>query len=205
MPRSKKIVKEDNLKKEIKDNVIKEKSVSKKLPKEDISLENPVQEEPIQENVNQETQKDVSQATVTPTKNTKKIKKSGLIRLADFLFILSIIGLILTGLIAFSFLGFILYYLILIVALLATLFILYPTLKPWIDGGNPLSEFMLFGYQIMPYILLVGGVSGIAALVIYITQKDYAFRKSRIITTSIFLALYLLAVVLRFVVFGNPV
>lgn len=132
-----------------------------------------------------------------------KTDKNGIIKLANILFVFSIIGLILSGLVVFSFLTLILYYLILIIIIFLTLFTLFSKLQPWFEGGEKVQQFIGVAYQVLPYIIAFGMATGIASLIIYITQKNYIHRKSKIITTSIFLVLYVIAIILRFVIFAN--
>ena len=97
-----------------------------------------------------------------------KTDKNGVMKLANAFFILSVIGLILTGLVLFSFLTLIFYYLILALILILTLFILFNKIKPWFDYGESVQQFLETMYQYVPYVIGIGLGSGVIALIFYI-------------------------------------
>lgn len=132
-----------------------------------------------------------------------KTDKNGIIKFANLLFVLSTISIVLSGVLLFSLLGLLLYYLLLIIVLFLTLFTLMSKLKPWFEFGESIQQFIEAGYQYIPYIIGVGALMSLGSLVIYITQRNYIHRTSKIITNIVILVLFLVAAVLRFVIFSN--
>ena len=125
------------------------------------------------------------------------------VKFANLFFVISTICLILTGLVAFSFLGLIIYYLLVICFLIITLFSTYKQVGELLSKGKVIQDFISFGFIYLPYVITAGVLSAIIALVLYISNKTYANRKSKIITSIVILIVYALAAILRFVVFAE--
>lgn len=135
--------------------------------------------------------------------NQQKVNNKIVSKIANLLFVISAISLIFTGFIAFSFLGLILYYLMLVIVLFLTLFTTFNKVKEWFEKGEVIQEFLGTTFQYLPYSIGIGVTAAIVALILYITNKGYIHRTSKIITTSVVLFLYAVFAVLRLVVFAG--
>lgn len=146
---------------------------------------------------------DTQKATPLSNKDKKPIKhESGaIVKIANLLLILSIILFSINGLIIFSTIGVILFIFLAVVVLLVTLFTLYNQFISWIEKATQVGEFIEQGYFLFPYLLFGGIGCGLVSLILFISDKNYIHRKSKIITNSVILSLQVALLIVRYTIF----
>ncbi|MCK9575642.1 MAG: hypothetical protein WCX32_03745 [Clostridia bacterium] len=150
--------------------------------------------------------KQTSEPIVTVDNGSKKTipKDAGVIKLADIFFILSTLGLGFALFTLFSFIGIALYYLLLIVLLLVTLFTLIVKIKPWFQKGEIILNIIESISPYQPYVIITSIAFSLSALLIYIFKKNYSGKTGRIVKTSIILFVeIIIAIFIYYIVIGK--
>lgn len=130
----------------------------------------------------------------------QKKPRPALVKIADFFMVLSGIGIgfiLFTGL---SFLAVIVYFFILFIILFLTLFLTISKFKDAFDNIESFSGPISAAYNLWPYIIASGGALTIISLLIYIINKNYVGRTSRIVSASVILAIYIAITIFRYVI-----